>query len=84
MRQDYPTLDALIALSDPAPIGPAIKATLDERGDRLVKQGNVGYVVIDSRFIPRDRAQLVIDAFKLRELQRDQHLTLYAPAANPP
>lgn len=84
MRQDYPTLDALIALSEPAPIGPEIKATLDARGDRLVTQGNVGYVVIDSRYIPPDRAGLVIDAFKLRELQRDAHLTLYAPAANPP
>ena len=35
-----------------APIGPDIKARLDERGDRLVTQGNVGYVVIDSRFVP--------------------------------
>ena len=82
MRQDYPTLDALISLSEQAPIGPAVKAVLDERGDRLVTQGNVGYVVIDSRFIPPDRAQLVIDAFKLREVQRDQHLTLYTPDAN--
>ena len=78
MRRDYPTLDALITLSEKAPIGPEVKARLDERGDRLVAQGNVGYVVIDSRFIPPDRAQLVIDALKLREVQRDQHLTLYS------
>ena len=84
MRSDYPTLDALITLSERAPIGPEVKARLDERGDRLVTQGNVGYVVIDSRFIPPDRAQLVIDAFKLREVQRDQHLTLYVPASNAP
>ena len=84
MRRDYPTLDALITLSERAPIGPEVKARLDERGDRLVTQGNVGYVVIDSRFIPADRAQLVIDALKLREVQRDQHLTLYVPEANPP
>jgi hypothetical protein len=82
MRQDYPTLDALITLSEPSPLGPQVKARLDERGDRLVQQGNVGYVVIDSRFIPPERAQLVIDAFKLIEIQRDQHLALYAPAAN--
>ncbi len=82
MRQDYPTLDALITLSERAPIGPEIKARLDERGDRLVTQGNVGYVVIDSRFIPPDRAQLVIDALKLREVQRDQHLTLYVLPAH--
>ena len=82
MRKEYPTLDALITLSENAPIGPDIRARLDERGDRLVQQGNVGYVVIDSRFIPPDRAQLVIEALKLREVQRDAHLTLYAPSAN--
>lgn len=79
MRQDYPTLDALIKLSEPNPIGPEVKATLDARGDRLMAQGEVGYVVIDSRFIPAERAQLAIDAFKLREVQRDAHLTLYVP-----
>ena len=83
MRRDYPTLDALITLSEKAPIGPEIKARLDERGDILVRQGNVGYVVIDSRFIPAERAQLVIDALKLREVQRDANLTLYVPSANP-
>ncbi len=82
MRLDYPTLDALITLSEKPPLGPEVKARLDEHGDRLVQQGNVGYVVIDSRFIPPERAQLVIDAFKLIEVQRDQHLTLYVPAAN--
>jgi hypothetical protein len=84
MRREYPTLDALITLSENAPIGPDIKARLDERGDRLVTQGNVGYVVIDSRFVPPDRAQLVIDALGLREVQRDRYLTLYVPNSNPP
>ncbi len=84
MRHDYPTLDALIKLSENKPIGPEVKAVLDERGDRLIAQGDVGYVVIDARFIPPDRAQLVIDAFKLREVQRDAHLTLYVPGNKVP
>jgi len=84
MRKDYPTLDALITLSEPAPIGPETTARLLERGDVLVEQGNIGYVVIDSRFIAADRAQLVIDALKLVEVQRDQHLTMYVPAGNLP
>jgi hypothetical protein len=84
MRQDYPTLDALIRLSERAPIGPEVPATLRARGDRLVRQGNVGYVVIDARFIPPDRAQLVIDSFKLVALAQDRHLTLYVPSANAP
>jgi hypothetical protein len=83
MRRDYPTLDALIKLSEKNPIGPEVAATLHERGDRLIEQGNVGYVVIDERFIPPDRAQLVIETLKLRELQRDQHLVLYIPAGRP-
>jgi len=84
MRHDYPSLDALIKLSEKAPIGPDVIATLHDRGDRLIQQANVGYVVIDARFIPPDRAQLVIDALRLREVQRDQYLTLYVPASNPP
>ena len=79
MRENYPTLDALIKLSEEKPLDPSVGAVLDERADRLVEQGNVGYVVIDERFIPPDRAQMVIDAFKLREVQRDAHLTLYVP-----
>jgi hypothetical protein len=82
MRRDYPTLDALITLSEKAPLDPAIKTRLEERGDRLITQGNVGYVVIDSRFIPPDRGQLVVDTLKLREVQRDRYLTLYVPSVN--
>ncbi|MEO7133461.1 MAG: hypothetical protein ABI024_04500, partial [Vicinamibacterales bacterium] len=84
MRHDYPTLDALIKLSENKPIGPEVEAVLDERGNQLMTQGNVGYVVIDSRFIPAARAQLVIDAFKLREVQRDGNLTLYVPGNKVP
>ena len=79
MRANYPTLDALIKLSERTPLDASVKQVLDERGDRLVKQANLGYVVIDERFIPADRARMVIDALRLREVQRDAHLTLYIP-----
>jgi hypothetical protein len=79
MRKDYPTLDALIKLSENTPLDSSVQAILKERGDRLVTQGNIGYVVIDERFIPRDRAAMVIETFKLREVARDGHLTLYEP-----
>lgn len=84
MRENYPTLDALIKLSERAPLDPSVKAVLDERGDRFVTQADIGYVVIDQRFIPPDRAQLVIEALKLVELQRDRHLALYVPEASKP
>jgi hypothetical protein len=45
---------------------------------------NLGYVVIDDRFIPPDRARLVIDALKLEFVEREDYLTLYVPAGNPP
>src|SRR5687768_16701062 len=77
MRESYPTLEALIKLSEEKPLDPSVRAVLDERGDRLVKQGNIGYVVIDERFIAPDRSLMVIEAFKLREVQRDAHLVLY-------
>lgn len=79
MRENYPTLDALIKLSEKAPLDASVKAVLDQRGDRLVKQANLGYVVIDARFIPPDRARMVVEALKLREVQQDGHLTLYVP-----
>jgi hypothetical protein len=79
MRRDYPTLDALIKLSEPAPLGPDVAETLQQRGDRLVGQANLGYVVIDARFIPDDRARMVIDAFRLRPVATDEQLTLYVP-----
>jgi hypothetical protein len=79
MRKDYPTLDALIQLSERAPLDASVQAVLDERGDRLIKDANVGYVVVDERFVAADRVQMVIQAFRLREVQRDGHLALYAP-----
>ena len=84
MRQDYPTLDALIKLSENRPLDPAVQTILEERGDRLVQQGNIGYVVIDERFIPPDRAAMVIDSLRLREVARDRHLGLYVPALAAP
>jgi hypothetical protein len=79
MQQDFPTLAALIKLSEEKPLDASVARILSERGDRLVRQANIGYVVIDSRFIPDERAQLVIEAFHLRERQRDGSLSLYVP-----
>ena len=81
MREEYPTLDALIKLSEKTPLDPSVQSVLDARGTYLVTQANVGYVVIDERFIPPDRARMVIDAFRLRAVERHAHLTLYVPVA---
>ncbi|HEX4913142.1 MAG TPA: hypothetical protein VFV51_04250 [Vicinamibacterales bacterium] len=79
MRKEYPTLDALIKISEAKPLEDGVQATLDARGSRFVRDANLGYVVIDERFIPPERAAMVISAFTLREVARDRHLTLYRP-----
>jgi len=81
MRSDYPTLALLMKLSEPQPLTPADRATLIERGPRFVNGTNLGYVVIDRRFVSDNSADLVIAAWGLEEVQRDQHLALYRPAA---
>lgn len=81
MRADYPTLDALIKISEPAPLDAAATRVLEQDGQRLIREGGVGYVVIDERFVSPRRAALVVRALGLREEQRDGHLVLYTPSA---
>lgn len=81
MRTERPTLGILMKMSEPQPLSAEDIATLAERGERFVAGTELGYVVIDSRFVPKESAQAVIAAWRLEELQRDQHLTLYRPAA---
>ncbi len=81
MRQAFPTLAVLMKLSEPQPLTPADRARLVERGPRFVTATNLGYVVIDRRFVADESADAVVAAWGLEEVQRDQHLTLYRPAA---
>lgn len=82
MRTEYPTLAILMKMSEPQSLTPAERATLAERGPQFVTGTGLGYVVIDRRFVTEDSAHAVIDAWGLEEIQRDQHLTLYRPAAD--
>jgi hypothetical protein len=84
MRHEFPTLEALIKLSEKAPIAPDVEATLRQRGPTLARRVNLGFVVIDSRFISRERADLVVTTLRLREVERDRHLTLYEPIVDEP
>ncbi len=81
MRTERPTLAILMKMSEPQPLSAEDIATLAARGERFVTGTDLGYVVIDSRFVPEESARAVIAAWRLEELQRDQHLTLYRPAA---
>ena len=71
MRENYPTLDALIKLSEKSAarcVSEGESSTSAATGSS--SKANLGYVVIDARFIPPDRARMVIEAFKLIEIQR--------------
>ncbi len=82
MRTERPTLAILMKMSEEQPLSAEDIATLAARGDRFVAGTELGYVVIDSRFVPEASTRAVIEAWHLEEVQRDQHLTLYRPAAD--
>jgi len=82
MRLEYPTLSLLMKMSIPQPLTDDEFAILVERGPRFVAGTGLGYVVVDRRFISEQSANAVIDAWGLEEVQQDQHLTLYRPAAS--
>ena len=81
MQTERPTLAILMKMSEPQPLSAEDITTLAARGERFVTNTDLGYVVIDSRVIPEQSAQAVINAWRLEDVQRDQHLTLYRPAA---
>lgn len=79
MRHDYPTLSALITISEGRSLSPEEKAILVERGPSFVEQTALGYVVIDHGLMKPELASLAIDAFDLEEIMQDGTLTLYHP-----
>ena len=81
MGGDYPTLAILMKMSEPQRLTDEDTATLLALGPRFVTGTELGYVVIDRRFVSDQSAALVVDAWDLEEVQRVQHLTLYRPAA---
>jgi hypothetical protein len=81
IREEHPTLAILMKMSEPQPLSADDRRVLQARGSGFAGRTRLGYVVIDRRFVADESANLVIDAWHLEEIQRDQHLTLYKPAA---
>ncbi len=79
-RNGRPTLVILMKLSEPQPLTDDDLRVLRERGAGFMARTGLGYVVIDRRFVSKESVAAVIEAWTLKELQRDQHLTLYRPA----
>ncbi len=77
MKIEFPTLAVLMKLSEPEALNADDLALLQENGRQFVQRSDLGYVVLDERFISQDLAAPVIAGFGLREIQRDAHLVLY-------
>jgi hypothetical protein len=78
MRAEFPVLAVLMKLSEPQPLDAMDLAVLRDAGFTFVRQVDLGYVVLDERFISRSAAAPVIEAFRLQEIQRDGDLILYS------
>ena len=81
MRQEHPTLDRLIALSEGRLPTPEDQEILLDRGPTFVENTQVGYVVINDDAIRPETSALVQRALGLREIARDGPLHLYVPGA---
>ena len=78
MKTEFPTLAVLMKLSEPEELSSDDLAVLRDKGRQFVQRANLGYVVLDERFIDQAFAAPVIAGFGLSEIQRDAHLVLYA------
>jgi len=79
LRSEYPTLSVLIKLSEGTVLAAEDVEVLRNRGRNFVRRSNIGYVVLDLRFVTEAKAAPVVEHFGLTELQRDGDLVLYAP-----
>ena len=79
MTRDYPTLAALLTLSEGRELTADDARAFVEGGRAFVAQADVGYVLIDhARVIPQVTT-LAVEAFDLEPIAVDQSVTLYRP-----
>jgi hypothetical protein len=74
-----PTLGALLTMSEGGQLSPEQAAVVRQRGPMFVTRAKLGYVVIDRARTPAHLRDLVIEAWALREIARDETRTLYRP-----
>lgn len=78
MRTEFPTLAVLMKLSEPRELEAPDLQILRDGGAAFVRRADLAYVVLDERFVSQAAAAPVIEAFGLREIQRDGSLILYS------
>jgi hypothetical protein len=78
MRQQ-PVLDALMRLSEGAPLSEAQRARAHRWARRFLETADVGYVVMDERLVTPDLRALAIELFNLEPIQTSGDFALYVP-----
>jgi len=82
MRNDYPTLAALLTLSEGRELNAEQARQFSENGRAFVTQASVGYVLIDHRRVIPQLTTLATEAFDLEPVAVDGAVTLYRPRAS--
>jgi hypothetical protein len=75
----FPVLNALMVLSEGAPLPPELEARAHDRADRFLQEARVGYVVIAHRRAPPVLVDFAIRRFDLELVARTDTRTLYRP-----
>ena len=79
MTRDYPTLGALLTLSEGRELNADEARTFVENGRAFVMQADVGYVLIDHAHVIPQVTTLAVEAFDLEPVAIDRSVTLYRP-----
>ena len=79
-----PVRQALAALSENLDLTPTQEAALMRGGPAFIRGGNIGFVVIDRDHASRELQGLAIKAFRLRHIETNGPLSLYATDATTP
>lgn len=81
MRRDFPTVDALITLSEGGTLTPQQSIRVHERAPDFLARANVEWIVVDYDTAPPGLVKAIQHGFRLEEVARDGGRVLYRPAA---
>jgi hypothetical protein len=74
-----PVLEALMRLSEGAPLSGVQRARARRAADRFLETADVGYVVMDERLVTPELRALAIELFRLEPIQTSGGFELYVP-----
>lgn len=82
MRREFPVLAVLMKASQAQALDDADLTTLRAHGSRFIERADVGYVVVDRRFLRPESVEQIRAALGLWQLQQEGTLALYSPQSS--